>query len=140
MSYHPSEQITHLSSITPDWPAFFEKLESAIQQIHLAGVAHNDLRNPTNTLITPEGEPILVDLVAAFCRGQKWNVINQWMFNKFCQVDQSAITKLKSKCAKELLNSDDIQAEHIAGKSGMAIRQLGQFIRKLSKKLLTRNN
>ncbi|MBX2848268.1 MAG: hypothetical protein KTR16_08110, partial [Acidiferrobacterales bacterium] len=137
MSYHPSEQITRLSNIKVDWPAFFDKLELAIADIHKAGVAHNDLRNPTNTLVTPDGNPVLVDLVAAFCQGRKWNLINQWIFNKFCQVDKSAITKLKSKLAPQLLNQNDVQAEQIAGPVGMALRSLGQKIRKLSRLLFT---
>lgn len=140
MSYHPSEQITHLSKITADWPSFFQKLETSINLMHAAGVAHNDLRNPTNTLITQSGDPILVDLVAAFCQGKKWNVLNQWIFNKFCQVDKSAITKLKNKCAPDLLNTDDVQTEQIAGRTGMAIRGLGQLIRKLSRVMFTNKN
>ena len=138
MSYHPSEQITRLQNIQPDWPDFFVKLNTAIEQVHLAGVAHNDLRNPTNTLITKQGEPILVDLVAAFSRGQDWNLPNQWIFQKFCQVDKSAITKMKARLAPDLINEDDIIAEQIAGGFGMAMRGLGQRIRKISRKLFTR--
>ena len=137
MTYHQSEQITHLSTTTPDWPVFFDKLTDAIEQVHQQGVAHNDLRNPTNTLVTAGGQPILVDLVACFCQGQRWNFLNQWLFTKFCQVDRSAITKLKRKVAPELLNSDDIEPEQIAGKTGFAIKGLGQLIRKLSRKLFT---
>ncbi len=137
MTYHESEQITRLEKFTPEWPVFFEKLRNAIDEIHHAGVAHNDLRNPTNTLVTPEGEPILVDLVACFCQGQAWNLPNQWMFKKFSQVDLSAITKIKSKVAKDLINDTDIVAEDIAGRPGMAIKGLGQSIRRLSRKLFT---
>ena len=71
MSYHASEQITRLQEFEPDWPDFFARLAAAIDKVHQAGVAHNDLRNPTNTLINQAGEPILVDLVACFCRGQR---------------------------------------------------------------------
>lgn len=138
MSYHESEQITRLTRVEPQWPDFFDKLSAAIADIHAAGVAHNDLRNPTNTLVTPNGEPILVDLVACFCRGQAWNLPNRWLFRKFSKVDLSAITKLKSKVAPELINSDDIVAEEIAGKAGMAAKGFGQWIRRLSRKLFTK--
>lgn len=138
MTYHQSEQITNLQHYQPEWPEFFEKLRTAIDQIHQAGVAHNDLRNPTNTLVTPNGEPILVDLVACFCRGQSWNLPNRWMFNKFSQVDLSAITKIKSKVAKELITDTDIVAEDIAGRPGMAIKGLGQLIRRISRWLFTK--
>lgn len=139
MSYHESEQITRFQDASPaqGWPEFFEQLSRSINQLHKSGVAHNDLRNPTNTLVTPAGEPILVDLVACFCQGQPWNFINQWMFGKFCQVDKSAITKLKKRVAPELLGEDDIEAEDIAGKFGMTIRGLGQWVRRVSRKLFT---
>ncbi|MCH2191807.1 MAG: hypothetical protein MK188_12855 [Gammaproteobacteria bacterium] len=137
MSYHESEQITRLSKTQPDWPEFFDNLAKAIQQMHSAGVAHNDLRNPTNTLITPNGDPILVDLVACFCRGSRWNIINHWLFDKFAKVDLSAITKLKQKIAPELITEQDIKPEEIAGKAGLAAKGLGQWIRKLSRRLFT---
>jgi len=138
MSYHESEQITRLTSFEPEWPRFFEKLNAAINELHAAGVAHNDLRNPTNTLVTAQGDPILVDLVACFCRGHAWNLPNQWLFNKFSKVDLSAMTKLKSKVAPELINSDDIVAEEIAGKAGLAAKGFGQWIRRLSRRLFTK--
>ena len=137
MSYHESEQITRLQNMTPDWPIFFQKLSHEIERMHQLGVAHNDLRNPTNTLVTPDGTPVMVDLVACFCRGQRWNLPNQWLFGKFSQVDKSAITKLKSKVAPELITSDDVVAEQIAGKAGMAAKGLGQWIRRLARKLFT---
>lgn len=138
MSYHDSEQITRLTHYQPDWPLFFDKLKAAIDEIHDAGVAHNDLRNPTNTLVTANGDPILVDLVACFCQGQRWNLPNQWIFNKFCQVDLSAITKIKNRVAKELISEDDIVAEQIAGKTGMAAKRFGQWVRRLSRRLFTK--
>ncbi|MFT5656438.1 MAG: putative Ser/Thr protein kinase [Arenicella sp.] len=137
MSYHESEQITRLINNTPNWPVFFDKLAAAIAEVHAAGIAHNDLRNPTNTLVTKNGDPVLVDLVACFCKGQAWNLPNRWLFEKFCQVDKSAITKIKTRVAPELLNENDIEAKDIAGRPGMAVRALGQWIRRLSRKLFT---
>ena len=137
MTYYESEQITRLEHFTPEWPVFFDKFSAAIAAVHAAGVAHNDLRNPTNTLVTANGDPILVDLVACFCRGCNWNLVNKWIFNKFCQVDLSAITKIKSRVAPELINEDDIVAKDIAGRPGMAIKQLGQVVRRISRKLFT---
>lgn len=143
MSYHDSVQITKLTpnetgSNSIEWQHFFEKLSAAIDQVHHAGVAHNDLRNPTNTLVTPDGDPILVDLVACFCQGAKWNFINQWLFRKFCQVDRSAITKIKGRIAPELITESDIQPEDIAGSAGMAAKGLGQWVRRVSRLLFTR--
>jgi RIO-like serine/threonine protein kinase len=139
MTYHESRQITKLADQSVDWPSFFGLLEARINEIHKLGVAHNDLRNPTNTLVTPQGEPILVDLVAYFSRGAQWNLVKNWLFEKFCQVDLSAITKLKTRFAPELVQQYDIHPEAIAGRSGMAARSFGQWVRKISKSLLTNN-
>lgn len=137
MTYHASTQITRLSDNKPVWPEFFDKLNTAIDQVHAAGVAHNDLRNPTNILVTPQGDPILVDLAACFCQGRSWNLVNKWLFNKFIQVDLSAITKLKTKVAPTLITSEDIQPEQIAGGVGMAAKEVGQWIRRVFRKLFT---
>ena len=127
--------ITSLSTVLIETLSFAQ--QDLIHQMHDLGVAHNDLRNPSNTLLTPDGKPVLVDLVACFIRGPKWNVANNYVFNKFSQVDLSAITKLKQRFAPELINSDDIHAEHIAGTFGLKIKALGQLIRRLSRKLFT---
>lgn len=137
MTHHESQQITKLDPLEADWPEFFLKLVDAIEQIHAAGVAHNDLRNPTNTLVTPDGDPILVDVVACFCRGQRWNIINRWLFHKFTQVDRSAVRKLKQKFAPDLVTDLDIDARDIAGRPGMWVKGAGQIIRKLSRRLFT---
>ena len=138
MTYHRSEQVTKLDEFTPEWPIFFEKLKASITEIHAAGVAHNDLRNPTNTLVTPNGDPILVDLVACFCQGRPWNLANQWLFTKFCQVDLSAIKKIKKRVAPNLIDKNDIESEEIAGNLGMVAKRLGQYVRKISSLFFTK--
>ena len=140
MTYHQSEQISHLNDISPDWPDFLAKLAAAIDSVHKAGVAHNDLRNPSNILISADGDPILVDLVACFCKGRSWNLINQIIFEKFTQVDLSAITKLKARYAPHLQNEADIHAQQIAGKTGIAIKQIGQWVRRISTRLFTQRD
>jgi hypothetical protein len=77
-------------------------------------------------------------MVACFCRGRRWNILNQWLFNKFAAVDRSAIRKIKSKVAPELIDDTDVLAEDIAGRPGMWVKGLGQLIRKLSRKLFTK--
>lgn len=137
MSHHESQQITKIDQTNFDWVGFFSALEAAIEQLHAAGVAHNDLRNPTNTLVTPNGQPVLVDLVACFCKGSDWNIVNHWMFDKFTQVDRSAITKMKQRFAPHLINEDDVIASEIAGRPGMWIKALGQAVRRLSRRIFT---
>jgi len=60
------------------------------------------------------------------------------LFDSFSQVDLSAITKIKGKVAKELITDTDIVAEDIAGRPGMALKGLGQLIRRVSRRLFTK--
>lgn len=138
MDFHASEQVTQLNNISVNWPIFFTRLQDSIKKMHQLGVAHNDLRNPTNILVSKEGEPVLVDLVACFCRGRRWNLINNWVFTKFTQVDQSAIHKLKNRVAPELITDADIDTKDIAGRPGLWIKRVGQAIRKVSRALFTK--
>ena len=138
MTYHKSEQITRLENIQPNWPDFFEELSLAINRMHQAGVSHNDLRNASNILITSDGKPILVDLVGCFCQGSSWNLPKQWVFDKFRQVDLSAITKLKTQVAPELITEQDVVREEIAGNAGMVAKGVGQWVRKASRLFFTK--
>jgi len=138
IEHRESEQIVKLEEISVDWPDFFAQLSKLIKQMHQSGVAHNDLRNPTNTLVTPDGKPVLVDLVACFCQGQSWNWPNNWLFQKFCGVDLSAITKLKSKVAPHLISDNDLTAEQIAGSAGMAAKEFGQWVRRITRIFFTK--
>jgi serine/threonine protein kinase len=42
-------------------PRFFEELEVLVQRMHERGIVHLDIRYMRNILITPEGEPALLD-------------------------------------------------------------------------------
>jgi len=137
MQHIPAEQIVKLNKIKPVWEDFYPRLLQLINQMHQAGVAHCDLRSPTNTLVTSEGEPVLVDLVACYCSGAKWNFVSNWIFDLFCKVDLSAVTKLKSKTAPHLLDKSDVDATEIAGGAGMLMRRFGQLVRIVSRSLFT---
>ena len=52
-------------------------------------------------------------------------------------MDKSAITKIKTRVAPDLLSKDDINAQDIAGRPGMAARALGQWVRRVSRKIFT---
>jgi RIO-like serine/threonine protein kinase len=50
---------------------FFPRLEDGIRQVHArAGLAHLDLRNAHNILVTDDGEPSLLDFQS--CLGTRW--------------------------------------------------------------------
>lgn len=132
-----ARQIVSLDDDTIDWPVYFDDLRRLIDAMHAAGVAHGDLRSPTNALIDQNGQAATVDFVASLHRGHAANILNRYLFNKLCLVDLSAITKLKKRVAPELLGNDELESHEIAGQVGMAARAVGQFIRRFSRKLFT---
>ena len=119
-----------------DWQAWFNKLEELIQRMHKAGIAHGDLRSPGNVLIDKQGNPVLVDFVASSGQGAGWNIIANTIFHGLCAVDESAVVKLKSIIAPELLDNA-AASNHVGGKAGLFLRALGQGVRKLCRLLFT---
>jgi tRNA A-37 threonylcarbamoyl transferase component Bud32 len=49
----------------PRDPAYFRRALTLLRQLHAADVLHNDLAKETNWLVTPEGQPALVDFQLA---------------------------------------------------------------------------
>jgi RIO-like serine/threonine protein kinase len=52
----------------PTDPAYFREALRLLRQLHARGVVHNDLAKEPNWLVTPAGEPALVDFQLALCR------------------------------------------------------------------------
>jgi len=138
MEHINAKQVVNVSSHEYDAKSYLAKLRDLIDRMHAAGVGHGDLRSPTNALIDENGDAALVDFVASIGRGAKWNVVNRYLFEKMTMVDLSAITKLKKRIAPELLDDSDFEASSVAGKKGMLFRQAGQWVRKLSRRLLSK--
>ncbi|HRR34414.1 MAG TPA: RIO1 family regulatory kinase/ATPase [Kiritimatiellia bacterium] len=56
-----------LNTFTPGElpPAFFARLETQVRDMHRRQVVHLDLRNANNILVTPDGQPLLIDFQSA---------------------------------------------------------------------------
>ena len=121
-----------------DWSEFFLQLESTIAQMHALGVAHCDLRSRTNTLVTAEKSPVLVDFVACFCRGGRWNIFANILFKWLCKIDDSAVVKLKGLVNPELLPKGYAGTGHVGGLGGLLVRSISQGIRKISRAVFSR--
>jgi predicted Ser/Thr protein kinase len=78
----------------PDRDAFFSALLDILLATHRAGVAHADLKRKDNILVTPAGEPWLVDFGSAVMRKEK-GILNHWLFRQACQIDLNAWIKHK---------------------------------------------
>lgn len=135
MEYVNARQVVNLQNEPVHWESYFDSLTHLISQMHQLGVAHGDLRSPTNALIDEQGNAALVDFVASLHRAHRFNWPHNALYKKLCMVDLSAVTKLKRRLAPELLGANDVEASEIAGRSGMAARALGQRIRIWARRL-----
>lgn len=54
----------------PTDPAYFREALRLLRQLHARGVVHNDLAKEPNWIVTPRGEPALVDFQLALCRNR----------------------------------------------------------------------
>jgi hypothetical protein len=79
---------------------------------------------------------VLVDFVASSGKGSSWNYVANAVFRGLCAVDESAVLKLKSKIAPDLL-PDPTVSTHVGGKPGLVLRAIGQLVRRLSRLLFT---
>ncbi len=118
-----------------EWAAFFARMETLVADMHGRGVAHCDLRSPDNTLIDAAGAPAVVDFVASYRRGARWNPWTRWLFARFTVVDRSAIEKQKRTVAPEL-SAAAAANETVLGRSA---RRLGVAVRRLARLFFTRS-
>lgn len=55
----------------PDAATYYREALALLRRIHRAGVTHNDLAKETNWLVTPGGQPALVDFQLAIVHGRR---------------------------------------------------------------------
>ena len=85
----------------------YERLDALVAAMHARGVAHCDLRAPSNMLVSDDGVPYIVDFVARVCRGRAWNLPWNWVFAQFVGADESALAKLRVRFAPSLATGAD---------------------------------
>ena len=120
-----------------EWPQFFDRFYTLLNEMHRRGVAHCDLRSPGNILLSRAGEPVIVDFVACVFAGARWNLPQRWLFSRFCRVDRSAVVKLKSRVAPDLITVAEAKYLRPSGRLDRAARGIGVWIRRQSRALLT---
>jgi predicted Ser/Thr protein kinase len=133
----PSMREVDRTTVTP---AFFERFYALLDSIHTRGVAHCDLRSQGNILLGPDGQPYIVDFVAHFKRGRRWNPLTRWLFGKFCEADRTAVARLKQAFAPALLSAAEQAALARDRKTPLerVARMIGKSFRNVSRWLLTR--
>lgn len=111
----------------------YARLADLIDAMHARGVAHCDLRAPSNILVDDQGQPQIVDFVARIQRGRMWNVPWNWLFQRFCVADDSALIKLKRRFASHLLTSKERAATAHRGMLERLARRIGADVRRLTR-------
>lgn len=113
--------------------ASYARLAELIDGIHACGVAHCDLRAPSNILVDDNGQPYVVDFVARVHRGRVWNAPWNWLFVQFCSADDGALVKLKMRFAGHLLDDDERATARRRGPLERLARRIGADVRRLTR-------
>jgi hypothetical protein len=87
-------------------PSFWPSLEGILEQIHQRGVVHLDLRHKGNILISPEGDPYLIDFNSSFSF-PPGGLLRRLLFPLLKWVDRGGLLKLKERTAPHLMTSEE---------------------------------
>ncbi len=90
---------TPAAELTPD---FFMAYEKLVQQMHARGLAHLDLRNSGNVLISPAQQPILIDF-------QSYLPLPRWFpaLSRYLQkIDLSGVYKFWNRCLPGTMDAE----------------------------------
>jgi tRNA A-37 threonylcarbamoyl transferase component Bud32 len=112
--------------------SFFKKLREIVDEIHDRGIVLCDLRNARNIMVGEHGEPYLIDLCTAFCRGGRFNFIRNFAHDIFYQDDLLGIAKLKSNLAPHLLTEEEREKL----RRGLTFQRQAIWIRNVGRKVL----
>lgn len=117
----------------PDRDVFFSKLLDILLAAHRVGVAHADLKRKDNILVTPAGEPRLVDFGSAVVRKEN-GILNHWLFRQACQIDLNAWIKHKYLGRYDQISEADARYFHLT-----ALERWTAPVRKAWRKITARH-
>ena len=78
-----------------DRDTFYKGLLKIILNLHLAGVAHADMKRRGNVLVSPDQRPCMLDFGTAVAKNDGGGWFNRWLFKQARQFDYNAWIKLK---------------------------------------------
>lgn len=107
LEFVPGETYRETVPALRDRARYFASLQALILAIHAAGVAHADLKRRGNLLISPDGEPILLDFGSAVLKKPGGGWWNRFLFRQACQMDLNAWVKLKYRRRYDLIAPED---------------------------------
>jgi serine/threonine protein kinase len=107
LEYLPGDAYRETVPALKERDRFFQLFRQQITALHAAGVAHADLKRRGNLLISPDGEPILLDFGSAVLRQPGGGWWNRLLFRQACRMDLNAWVKLKYRRRFDLITADD---------------------------------
>ena len=87
--------LSDVDSEITDRDTFYKGLLKIILNLHLAGVAHADMKRRGNVLVSPEQRPFMIDFGTAVAKNDRGGWFNRWFFKQARQFDYNAWIKLK---------------------------------------------
>jgi len=86
--------------------SFFSDLEQILNEIHLRGVVHLDMRHKGNILISAQGDPYLIDFNSSVAFGKRgW--LRHTIFPLLQRVDYGGMLKLKARVSPTLMTPEE---------------------------------
>ncbi len=122
-------------------PSFYGKLRRIAEAFHERGIAHCDLKKNTNIMLTPTGDPVVLDL-ASVLRRDSWfwplAWFKGWLFTHFARDDLRAAAKLKRQLDPDRLTPEEVAHLERRARPERVFRWLRRRLLPLVKRLTTR--
>jgi serine/threonine protein kinase len=134
LEYLPGEPYRETVPALKERERFFRLYQRQIHALHAAGVAHADLKRRGNLLVSPEGDPILLDFGSAVLQkpGDGW--WRRFLFRQACRMDFNAWIKLKYRRRFDLVSPDDQRYYRPT-----AVENIARIVRRIWRKLTARH-
>ena len=134
LEYLPGEPYRETVPALKERERFFQLYQRQILALHAAGVAHADLKRRGNLLVSPDGDPILLDFGSAVLQkpGDGW--WRRLLFRQACRMDFNAWIKLKYRRRFDLVSSDDRRYYQPT-----AVENIARIVRRIWRKLTARH-
>lgn len=87
-------------------PSFFSNLKRILDEIHLRGIAHLDLRHKGNILVTEKGEPFLIDFNSSLSF-KLGGILYRYFFPILRWVDRGGLLKLKERVSPSSMTEEE---------------------------------
>ncbi len=108
LEYIEGPSLREVAKELPDRETFYSALLQLVLAMHQAGVAHADMKRKDNILVSPDGQPYLIDFGSAVLRKKNSPFWNRLAFQQACRIDLNAWVKLKYQRQNENISAEDL--------------------------------